>query len=108
MNQDAWRFIGYILVMAGVTYAIRALPLTLFRKNITNVYIRSFLKYIPYAVLGAMTVPAIFFSTDSIVSAAIGLGVASVLAYREKSLLTVAAAACGAVFLAERLIPFLF
>jgi branched-subunit amino acid transport protein len=108
MNQEHWRLIGYILVMAGVTYAIRALPLTLFRKNITNVYIRSFLKYIPYAVLGAMTLPAIFFSTDSVGSAVIGLAVAAVLAYREKSLLTVAAAACGAVFLAERLLPFIF
>ena len=79
MNNETLRLIGYIAVMAGVTYAIRCLPLTLFRKDITNVYIRSFLKYIPYAVLGSMTLPAILYSTDSMVSAAVGLVVAAAL-----------------------------
>lgn len=99
--MDTFRLMGYIAVMAGVTYAIRAIPLTFFRKDITNVYIRSFLQYIPYAVLGSMTLPAILYSTGSMLSAVAGLAVAAVLSYMEKSLLTVAAAACGAVFLVE-------
>jgi len=98
-----WTLIGYIAVMAGVTYGVRCLPLTLFRKDITNVYIRSFLKYIPYAVLGSMTLPAILYSTGSMLSAAVGLIVAAVLSYMERSLLTVAAVACVAVFLVELL-----
>ncbi len=97
------KLIGYILVMAAVTYAVRCLPLTLFRKDITNVYIRSFLKYIPYAVLGSMTLPAILYSTGSIASAAIGLVAAAVLSYMERSLLTVASVACIVVFLVEML-----
>lgn len=104
MNTETWRLVGYIAVMAAVTYATRAVPLLLLRKDITNVYIRSFLKYIPYAVLGCMTLPAILYSTSDIRSAAVGLLVAAVLAYREKTLLTVAAFACAAVFLAERLL----
>lgn len=101
MNMDILKLLGYIAVMAGVTYAIRAIPLTFFRRDITNVYVRSFLQYIPYAVLGSMTLPAILYSTSSTLSAAAGLVVAAMLSYMEKSLLTVAAAACGAVFLVE-------
>ncbi len=101
MKIDTLTILGYIAVMAGVTYAIRAIPLTFFRKDITNVYIRSFFKYIPYAVLGSMTLPAILYATGSILSAAAGLAVAVVLSYREKSLLTVAASACAAVFVVE-------
>ncbi len=97
------RLVLSIAVMALVTYIIRALPLTLFRKDITNIYIRSFLKYVPYAVLGAMTLPDILYATDSMGSAMAGLLVGSFLAYKEKSLLAVAAAACGAVFLFEQL-----
>ena len=97
------RLILCIAVMALMTYIIRALPLTLFRKDIKNIYIRSFLKYVPYAVLGAMTLPDILYATDSMGSAIAGLVVAAFLSYREKSLLTVAAAACGAVFLFEQL-----
>ena len=59
---------GYIFVMAGVTYLIRMLPLTLIQKKITNIYIRSFLYYIPYACLTAMTFPAILYATKSPVS----------------------------------------
>ncbi len=97
------RLLLCIAIMALVTYAIRALPLTLFRKDIRNVYIRSFLKYVPYAVLGAMTLPDILYATGSMGSAIAGLITAAILAYREKSLLTVAAAACVVVFLFERI-----
>ena len=91
----------YIFLMALVTYLVRCLPLTIFRKEITNVYIKSFLRYIPYAVLGTMTLPAILYSTHSMVSAIAGLVVAVALSYMEKSLLTVAAAACAVVYLVE-------
>ncbi len=104
MSISTDKIILYITVMAVVTYAVRCLPLTLLRKEITNVYIKSFLQYIPYAVLGTMTIPDIFYSTGNMVSAVIGLIVATILSYMEKSLLTVAASACIVVFLAERLI----
>lgn len=94
----------YIAVMAGVTYLIRLLPLVCFRKKITNVFVKSFLYYVPYAVLGAMTVPAIFSSTGYTLSAVIGLIAAVFFAYREKSLLYVAVMASLVVFVAERLI----
>ena len=61
-----------VALMAIVTYIPRVLPLTLFRKPIRSKYIRSFLDYTPYAVLGAMTFPDVFFSTGSLTSAALG------------------------------------
>ena len=93
--------------MAGITYLIRMLPLVLFKKKITNRFVLSFLYYVPYAVLSAMTIPAIFFATDHIASAAIGFAVAFLLAFKNKSLLTVAASACGAVLAAELVIKYL-
>ena len=93
--------VTYIFLMALVTYLVRCLPLTLFRKEITNVYIKSFLQYIPFAVLGTMTLPAILYSTHSLPSAITGLIVAVALSYMEKSLLTVAAAACAVVYFVE-------
>lgn len=92
----------YILIMAVTTYAIRALPLVLVRREIKNPFIRSFLHYVPYAALAAMTFPAILYSTASILSGVLGFATAIVLAYREKSLLTVALSSCAVVFLAER------
>ncbi len=97
----------YIFVMAGVTYLIRMLPLALSKKEITNNYIKSFLYCVPYACLAAMTFPAILDSTASIYSALVGLITAVVTAYKGKSLLIVALAACAAVFIAERILPFL-
>ncbi len=96
----------YILVMAGVTYLIRVLPLALAKKEITNPFIKSFLFYVPYACLAAMTFPAILYATSSMVSAAVGFAVALIAAYKEKSLLTVALLACAAVFIAERILVF--
>ena len=80
----------YILVMAGVTYLIRMLPLALAKKEITNPFIKSFLFYVPYACLAAMTFPAILSATASVISAVVGFVVALIAAYKEKSLLTVA------------------
>ena len=55
--------IFYTLVMAGVTYLLRAAPILIFQKKIENPFIQSFLFYVPYAVLAAMTFPAILTST---------------------------------------------
>lgn len=93
--------ISYIAAMAVVTYLIRMLPLALFRKKLKNRYIRSFLFYVPHAVLSAMTFPAIFSSTDSLISACAGCIVAIILALKEKGLLVVALSASAAVFIAE-------
>lgn len=87
----------YLLVTAGVTYLVRALPLVLVKGKITNRFLLSFLHYIPYAVLSVMTVPAIFYATGDIWSAAAGFAVAVILAFCNRSLLVVAAAACAAV-----------
>ena len=97
----------YILVMAVTTYLIRALPLTLLKKPITNRFLRSFLHYVPSACLAAMTFPAILTATDHMLSGAMGLLVAIVLALRKKSLIVVAVASCATVFLMEQLIRFL-
>lgn len=98
----------YILVMAGVTYLIRMLPLVLFKKEITSPFIKSFLYYVPYACLAAMTFPAILTATSAgIISGAAALIVALIVAYKEKSLLTVAVCACAAVFIAERIMKFI-
>lgn len=91
----------YIVVMAGVTYLIRVLPLTLIRKEIKNTYIRSFLYYVPYVTLSVMTFPAILTATASVWSAVIALVIAIFLAYKGKSLFVVSLAACAAVFLTE-------
>ena len=93
--------IFYILVMAVVTYLIRVLPLTLVRKEIKNVYIRSFLYYVPYVTLAVMVFPAILEATTSSWSALVGFIVAIIFAYRGASLVSVALLACFSVFVVE-------
>ena len=104
MNKTFWI---YLLVMALVTYLIRAVPMVLFRKKIKNKFIYSFLYYIPYAVLSVMTIPAIFYAVGNKLAAAVGFVAAMISAYFEKSLLTVAAISCTAVFAAELLIMYI-
>lgn len=104
---DFATFISYLLVMAGVTYLVRMIPLVLVRKKFENRFIKSFLYYIPYAVLGVMTVPAVFYSTGSRISAIVGFCVALCVAYFEKSLITVAGSACGAVLIVELILKFI-
>lgn len=94
----------YIAVMAAVTYLVRVLPLTLIRKDIKNRFFRSFLHYVPYVTLAAMTFPAILYATENIWSALAGLAAAVILALFGKSLFTVSCAACAAVFITELLI----
>lgn len=93
----------YIAAMALTTYLVRMLPLTVFRKPIKSRFIRSFLHYVPYACLTAMTFPAILGDTASLASGAAALVVAVVLSYLDQSLMIVALASSAAVFLVERL-----
>ncbi|MBQ3425629.1 MAG: AzlD domain-containing protein [Clostridia bacterium] len=101
--MDNKLFFTYLIVMAGVTYLVRTVPLLIFRKKIENRFIKSFLFYMPYAVLGSMTFPTIIYSTGDMISGIIGMLVGAVLAFKNKSLMTVAAAACIAA-LAVKLI----
>jgi len=106
MNDALYLFIS-VAVMALVTYLIRMLPLAAFRKKIKNKFVLDFLYYVPYAVLAAMTIPSVFYSSNSILSAAAGFLVAAVLAFFERGLLTVAVCACGGVFLTELIMRFM-
>lgn len=100
-------YLIYILVMAVVTYLIRMIPLALVKGKISSTFVKSFIFYVPYAVLSAMTIPSVFFSTAStvsaggLISAGVGFIIAVLLAYFEKSLLTVALSACGGVLIVE-------
>ena len=94
----------YIVVMAGVTYLVRMIPFTLFRRQIKSRYIRSVLYYLPYAVLSAMTIPAIFYSTGNLTTAVVGTVVAVILAFFNKPLIVVALAAAGSAFVANLII----
>lgn len=91
----------YIAVMAVVTYLIRMIPFAFFRKKIKSRFFRSFLYYIPYAVLSAMTIPAIFYSTGNIVTAIVGTVTAFVLSYFNLPLIVVALSATATAFIAS-------
>ena len=92
---------AYIFAMALTTYLIRVLPMTIFRKPIKSRFLRSFLYYVPYCCLTAMTFPAILTSTASMLSGAAALVVAVILAYRGKSLIVVALSSSAAVLITE-------
>ncbi len=91
----------YIAVMAGVTYLIRMIPFTIFRKQMQSRFLNRFLYYIPYAVLSAMTIPAIFYSTGNLITAIAGTIVAVILAYCNLPLIVVALAASGTALLTD-------
>ena len=93
----------YIAIVALVTYLIRVLPLTLIRKEIRNRFLRSFLFYVPYVTLAAMTFPAIVTATHSIWSGVAALVVGVVVAWVSGNLFLVASSACAVVFLVELL-----
>lgn len=97
----------YILVMAAVTYAIRAIPMVLIRKKIENRFLVSFLYYVPYVTLAAMTVPAVFYATQNWISAALAMVVAVTVALIKSNLVLVAASACITVFVTEFVISIL-
>ena len=102
MNTET--FFIYLILMAVSTYLIRAIPFVLVKKKIENRYVRSFLYYIPYAVLTAMTIPAIFYATSSVWSAAVGLVAAVIMSLVGFGLMPVAVVACIAVYAVEWII----
>ena len=95
----------YILIMAVVTYAIRALPLTLIRGKIKNRFIQSFLYYIPYVTLSVMTFPAIMYATRTPVSGIAALLVGIIAAWRGANLFKVAVSCCVVVIALELFLP---
>ena len=97
-------YLPYLLVMALTTYLIRVLPLTLIRKEIKNQFLRSFLFYVPYVTLAAMTFPAIVTATHSIWSGVAALIVGVAVAWVSGNLFLVASSACAVVFLSELLL----
>lgn len=104
--NEILRFFLYLFVMAGVTYLVRMIPLVFLRRKIKSRFVRSFLYYIPYAVLSVMTIPGIFYSTGSLPSAIFGTAVAVALAYFGRSLITVAAGSAVTVLIAELIIKY--
>ena len=102
--KDFWI---YLLILAGSTYLIRAIPFALLRKKITNRTLRSFLYYIPYSVLAAMTLPAALYATGSMIAAAAGLVVGGFFAVRGKGLTFVAVVSCVTVLAVECILTYL-
>ena len=91
----------YLLIMAGVSYLVRVLPMTLIRRPIKNRFIRSFLYYVPYVTLSVMTFPAILESTDKPWISLVGFGAAMIMAYCRISLFMVSMGCCLLVFLLQ-------
>ena len=98
---DRINLLAYIAVMSVATYLTRMVPLFFFTREIKSSFVKSFLFYVPYAVLGAMTIPSVFFSSGSIISASSGFITAVLLSLKKCGLLTVAAFSCATVFVAE-------
>lgn len=93
------KLVAAMVIMSVITYLIRLLPLTFFRRKIKNPYIKSFLNFVPFAVLGAMTFPDVFTATGSVMSGVCGVAAAFVLAYLGKGLLTVSLVSCLVVYI---------
>lgn len=107
MNISFKEFLLYVLVMAGVTYLLRLLPMLFLKKKITNTFILSVLYYVPFSVLSVMTIPAMLFATPHLITGVLALIVASALAYFGKNLIIVAAGSALTVFIAELAFTFL-
>lgn len=102
--MNVMTFFTYLLVMAGVTYLVRAVPFVLVKEKIDNPYVSAFLDYIPYAVLASMTIPAIFSATASVEAAVAGFVVAVIMACFDRTLITVALSASLAVLVVQLLL----
>ena len=94
------RLLVYIAVTAVSTYLIRVIPLVAIQKKIENRFFRSFLYYVPYAVLAAMIMPAVFYATGNLIASTIGFAIAMIFAYNKKNIVTVACASCIGAFIA--------
>lgn len=98
MSTELRYFIA-IVIMALVTYIPRVLPIALFTKQIKSKFVKSFLYYVPYAVLASLTFPGIFYSTENMLAATVGTLIALLLAFFERSLIVVAIGAVLGVFI---------
>ena len=94
------RLLVYIAITAVSTYLIRVIPLVAIQKKIENRFFRSFLYYVPYAVLAAMIMPAVFYATGNLIASTIGFAIAMIFAYNKKNIVTVACASCIGAFIA--------
>ena len=97
----------YLAILAGSTYLIRAIPFAAIRKKVSNPFIKSFLYYVPYSVLSAMTLPAALYATGNIISGAAGLVVGGFFAYKGKGLTTVAIISCVSALAVEGIVQLL-
>ena len=105
--MDYTRILISIFIMAALTYIIRMIPMVFFKKKIKNIYIKSFLDYVPYAVLGAMTFPEILYSTSSMIAGGVALAVALLLAFFKRGLLTVSLSATAAAYITQKIIDYI-
>ena len=94
----------YIAVMAGVSFLIRVLPMTIIRKQIKSRFIRTFLFYVPYVTLAVMTFPAIITASSNPLSGAVALAAGIVLAWFGGGLFPVAVLCCVTVFIIDSLL----
>ncbi len=99
--MDNYMIYLYILTIAVVTYLLRVIPLTIFRKPIKSTFIKSFLYYLPYVTLTVMTFPAIIYATDSIYSGIAALLIGIIVAWFSQNLFVVALSTCAVVFILE-------
>lgn len=95
MTHSVWLC---LLVMGAVSFAIRALPLTLIRRQIKSRFLRSVLYYLPYVTLAVMTVPAILHISDDPTVGLVALAASALTAWLSKNLFLSAAVACLATF----------
>lgn len=105
MNNNS--FFIYLLILVLTTYLIRAIPFSLITKKVTNKYIKSFLHYIPYTVLAAMTLPSALYVTGSVCSAVAGLIVALLVSVKKSNLTIVAVAAVLGSLIVEVIMLFI-
>lgn len=98
MTHNIWI---YIVVMAGVSFLIRDIPFTLFRKEIKNNFIRTFLYYVPYVTLAVMTFPSILKATENSMAALAAFVVGILAAWFGAGLFKVAVLCCATVFVLE-------
>ncbi|MBQ3596200.1 MAG: AzlD domain-containing protein [Clostridia bacterium] len=106
MNKTLY-YILALVIMAGVTYLIRMLPMVIFKKKIKSPFINSLLYYLPYAVLSAMTFPFILYCSGNVISASVGTFVALIASFCKRSLVTVAILAVISVLLTQLTITYL-
>ncbi|MCF0185846.1 MAG: AzlD domain-containing protein [Bacteroidaceae bacterium] len=102
--MDNRQYFIYLMIMAISTYLIRTIPFVAVKEKIKSTFINSFLYYIPYAVLSAMTIPAIFYAPSSMIAAVVAVVMAVIFALKNKSLMTVAVIACLTVFVIESIL----